>query len=78
MSHLQSYLLKQPIQKQELSAGHHKINGAGFPGGSEVEASACDAGDLGSIPESGRSPGGGKGNPAQYPCLENPMDGGAC
>ena len=49
----------------------------GFPGGSEVKASACNAGDLGSIPGSGRSPGEGKGNPLQYSCLENPMDGGA-
>ena len=39
--------------------------------------SACKAGDPGSIPGSGRSPGEGNGNPLQYPCLENPMDGGA-
>ena len=38
--------------------------------------SACYAGDLGSIPGSGRSPGGGPGNPLQYSCLENPMDRG--
>ena len=44
---------------------------------SEVKASACDAGDLGSVPGLGRSPGGGHGNPLQYSCLENPMDGGA-
>ena len=49
----------------------------GFPGGSEVKASACHAGDLGSIPGLGRSPGEGNGNPPQYSCLENPMDGGA-
>ena len=49
----------------------------GFPGGSEVKASACSAGDLGSIPELGRSPGEGNGSPLQYSCLENPMDGGA-
>ena len=49
----------------------------GFPGGSEVKASACNAGDLGSIPGSGRSPGEGNGNPLQYSCLENPMDGEA-
>ena len=49
----------------------------GFPGGSEVKASACNAGDLGSIPRSGRSPGKGNSNPLQYSCLENPMDGGA-
>ena len=48
-----------------------------FPGGSEVKASACNAGDPGSIPGSGRSPGEGNGNPLQYSCLENPMDGGA-
>ena len=48
----------------------------GFPGGSEVKASACNAGDLGSIPGSRRSPGEGNGNPLQYSCLENPMDGG--
>ena len=39
--------------------------------------SACNVGDLGSIPGSGRSPGEGNGNPLQYSCLENPMDGGA-
>ena len=39
--------------------------------------SARDAGDLGLIPESGRSPGGDHGNPLQYSCLENPMDRGA-
>ena len=50
----------------------------GFPGGAEVKASACNVGDLCSIPESGRSPGEGNGNPLQYSCLENPMDGGAC
>ena len=49
----------------------------GFRGGSEVKASACNAGDLGSIPGSGRSPGEGNGNPLQHSCLENPMDGGA-
>ena len=49
----------------------------GFPSGSEVKASACNAGDLGSIPGLGRSPGEGNGNPLQYSCLENPMDGGA-
>ena len=42
-----------------------------------VKASACNAGDLGLIPGSGRSPGEGYGNPLQYSCLENPMDGGA-
>ena len=50
---------------------------AGIPGGSEVKASACNAGDPGSIPELGRSPGEGNGNPLQYSCLENPMEGRA-
>ena len=49
----------------------------GFPGGSEVKASALNAGDLGSIPGSGRSPGEGNGTPLQCSCLENPMEGGA-
>ena len=40
-------------------------------------ANAGDARDAGSIPRSGRSPGGGHGNPLQYSCQENPMDGGA-
>ena len=48
----------------------------GFPGGSEVKVSASNAEDLGLIPGSGRSPGEGHGNPLQYSCLENPMDGG--
>ena len=42
-----------------------------------LKASACNAGDLGSIPGSRRSPGEGNGNPLPYSCLENPMDGGA-
>ena len=46
----------------------------GFPGGSDGKASACNAGDPGLIPGSGRSPGEGNGNPLQYSCLENPMD----
>ena len=46
----------------------------GFPDGSEVKASACNAGDPGSIPGLGRSPGEGNGNPLQNSCLENPMD----
>ena len=50
---------------------------SGFPGGSEVKASARNAGDPGWIPGSGRSPGEGKGNSLQYSCLENPMEGGA-
>ena len=46
--------------------------------GSDGEESAWNAGDAGSIPGSGRSPGEVNGNPLQYSCLENPMDRGAC
>ena len=49
----------------------------GFPGGSEVKVSASNVGDWRSIPGSRRSPGEGNGNPLQYSCLENPMDGEA-
>ena len=49
----------------------------GFPGDPKVKASACNDGDLGSIPGLGRSPGEGNDSPLQYSCLENPMDGGA-
>ena len=52
----------------------------GLPGGSVVKnppANAGDPGDLGLVPESGRSPGGGNSNPLQYSRLENSMDRGA-
>ena len=49
----------------------------GFVGGSDGKESACNAGDSGSIPGSGRFPGGGNGNPLQYSYLRNPMDRGA-
>ena len=49
----------------------------GFPGGSYGKESTCNVGGPGSIPGSGRSPGGGHGNLLQYSCLENPMDRGA-
>ena len=48
-----------------------------FPGGSDGKASAYNVGDPGLIPGSGRPPGEENGNPLQYSCLENPMDGGA-
>ena len=48
-----------------------------FPGDSDGKESACNAGDLGSIPRLGRSTGEGNGNPLQFSCLENPMDRGA-
>ena len=51
--------------------------GAVFSGGSDGKASVCNAGDPGSTPGLGRSPGEGNGSPLQYSCLENSMDGGA-
>ena len=55
-----------------LPDGFHQL-----PGGSEAKASASNVGDLDLIPGLGRSPGEGNGNPLQYSCLENPMEGGA-
>ena len=49
----------------------------GFPDGSDSKESACNAGDVGLIPGSGRSYRGGQSNPLQYSYLENPMDRGA-
>ena len=75
------FLLQEIFPTQELNLGllhcRQILYQLGFPGGSEVKASAPSAGDLGSIPGSGRSPGEGNGNPLQYSCLENPMDGEA-
>ena len=70
------------VQVPQLFKKTYKIKLYGFilmdiPGGSEGKASACNAGDPGSIPGSRRSPGEGNGNPLQYSCLENPMDRGA-
>ena len=48
-----------------------------LPGSSVGRESACNVGDIGSLPGLGRSPGEGNGNPLQYSCLENPMDRGA-
>ena len=68
-------------QCSELSLGWqqvgiHEAFTDNFPGGSDGKASAYNAGDPGSIPGSGRSPGEGNGTPFKYSCLENPMDGG--
>ena len=62
---------------QEISAPRRQIiclhtPNMGLPHGSGDKESACDVGDLGSIPRLGSSPGGGHGNPLQYSCLENP------
>ena len=65
----------------QLSLFHITLGFQGFPNGSMGKESTCNAGDIGdvgSIPGSGRSPGGGHGNPLQYSCPENPMDRGAC
>ena len=56
---------------------HARNDNRGFPSGSGGKASACNAGDKGLIPGSGRAPGEGNGNPLQYSFLENPMDRGA-
>ena len=50
----------------------------GFPGDSDSKESVCLSADVDLIPGLGRFPGEGIGNPLQYSCLENPMDGGAC
>ena len=63
-------------QRMEKCTGKHVM--VRLPGGLEVKASACNVGDLSSIPGWGRSPGERNGNPLQYSCLENPMDEGAC
>ena len=63
------------ISEKEIDSTYSSIKG--FPGGSDGKASACNAGDLGLIPGSGRSPGEGNGNPLQYFCLENSIDRGA-
>ena len=60
-----SFIYSQPVSK------------LGSSDGSDGKASAYNAGDLGSIPWLGRSPGEGNGNPLQYYCLEIPMDRGA-
>ena len=62
---------------QNMNLPYVFYNYMDFPGGSDGKASANNAGGLDSSPGSGRSPGEGNGNPLQYSCLENPMDGGA-
>ena len=64
--------MREFIRMLPLSTGHELS--IGFPGGSDGKESACNAGDPGSIPESGRLPGEGNGNPLQYSCLKNSMD----
>ena len=66
---------KEQREFQQRESSDHVY--APFPGGSDGRGSAYNAEALVSIPGSGRSSGGGNGNPLQYPCLENPMDRGA-
>ena len=64
------------MEPPEFSGSQDDGSGEGFPGGSVVKALSANAGNMGLIPGSGRSPGEGNGNPLQYSCLENPMDRG--
>ena len=74
----QILFFNHPHQNQELIFLNTNTNSIlGFPDGSDGKASAYNAGDQGSIPGLGRSPGEGDGTPLQYSCLENPRDGGA-
>ena len=67
------------LRSPRLRISKHKRNclDLASPRWYKVKASACNVGDLGSIPGSGRSPGEGNGNPLQFSHLENPLDGGA-
>ena len=75
--------MKERRKKEKKDGGRkglitwvHLRNTVHFPSGSDSKGSACSAGDPGLIPGLGRSLGEGNGNPLQYSCLENPMDGG--
>ena len=76
-----SGVCKKPTTKSQAGAGLPVCNNAArtlmLPSGSHSKESTCNAGDLGLIPGSGRSPGEGYSNPLQYSCLENSMDRGA-
>ena len=69
-----------PLQYSCLENPMHRVSGSSdgreFPGGSDSKESACSAGDLGSVPGSGKSPGEGNGYPLQYSGLENSLDRG--
>ena len=69
-------LVKVLVEGTEHSTLYRGI-ATDFPGGSDGKVSVSNARNPGSIPGWGRSPGEGNGNPLQYSCLENPMDGGA-
>ena len=72
MSHVINLLNFEKAVKMKQKS--REIIQGSFPGGSDGKESACNAGDLGSLPGWGRSPGEGDGNSLQYPCRENPMD----
>ena len=69
------------LQYSCLENPMHRVSGSSdgreFPGGSDSKESACSAGDLGSVPGSGKSPGEGNGYPLQYSGLENSLDRGS-
>ena len=73
--------MRHPATKSKhrscLQMGYSPVGVKGFPGGSGVKNPPASAGDVGSIPRSGRSPGEGNGNPLQYSYLGNPVDRGA-
>ena len=75
ISHLEPDILECEVKWVLGYITMNKASGSGLPGGSEVKVSASNVGDLGSMPGWGRSPGEGNGNPFQYSCLKNPMDG---
>ena len=65
------------LRSPHLISSYQMVNISQLPGSSDGKESACNAGDLGLIPELGRSPGEGNDYPLQYSCLENSMDIGA-
>ena len=71
---LDSCLSPPPFPPFPTAAGPKLVM---IPSGSDGKETACNSGDLGSIPRPGRSPGEGNGYPLQYSCLENPVDRGA-
>ena len=73
---LRSHMLQDVAKTKQNKWGLWLLSG-NFPGSSDGKASAYNAGDPGSIPGLGRSLGEGNGNPLQYSCLENPLEGGA-
>ena len=77
MADTNSIYLHIPSSDKEANSSNLPFGNGGFPGGSDGKESVCNAGDPGSIPGLGRSPGEGNGYPLQYSCLSNSMDRGA-